>query len=252
MVLRMRRVGCSRSLVSAAGAVGLLVWAGSPARAAEADYCVTCKNPDQVYRCRVTGAGGPNDALKLYCVIRTAKEGNHASCAATAASPACHGIVKVYAYDGPKLPENLTSDPRIRELKQRIEHDQRAFAKPKGDAPKTLFELGGRAVSASRKGLQSAGEVLGVTSSPADQAPPATTGTPQPVTAPPHLPQATNVPTTTASVSQPAASEGTVKHVKRAAQSASSAVGSFARKSYRCVLSLFRHCSGKTQEQSVE
>ena len=38
-------------------------------------------------------------------------------------------------------------------------------------------------------------------------------------------------------------SPGFGQRVKQAAQSSGSAVGGFARKSYNCMLSLFRHCS---------
>ena len=218
-------------------AAAAFVWLTPSALAADADYCVTCKNPDQTYRCRVAGVGSrPHDALKLYCVIRTAKEGNHASCKATTATTACHGVVKVYDYNGPALPEGLTADPRVRELKQRIEQDQRAFEKPKGNEPKTLFELGGRAMSASRRGLRNAGEAIGVTSS-ADEAPaPAAPTAALPSEAP-----------AAASMAEPTENVGTVGRVKQAARDAGSAVGGFARKSYNCVLSLFSNCSEEAE-----
>lgn len=183
-----------------------LVWAPSPAAAA--DYCVTCKNPDETYRCRVTGIKA-TDALKLYCVIRTAKEGNHASCKAERATADCVGLVKVYAYDGPALPEELTSDPRVREMRERVERDQRTFQEPEGEAPKSLFELGGRAVDASRRGLRNAGSAIGLGSSEAE-APPA----PPP----------------------PAPTASTAERE------------SFARRSYRCMRSLFRNCGAQDKE----
>jgi hypothetical protein len=250
----MDRHACPRTVCCAVVAAGLFAWA-LPAISAEADYCVTCKNPDVTYRCRVTGVGKrPSDALKLYCVIRTAKEGNHGSCAAESATSACNGLVKVYTYDGPTLPEGLTADPRIRELKQRVEQDQRAFEKPKGDAPKTLFQLGGRAVNASAKGLRNARSALGGSSSD-DAAPaPAPAAAPPPAAAAPStasLPPETQA--TTGSVPEATESVGTATRVKQAAQGASSAVGGFARKSYRCVRSLFRNCSGEPEDgQALE
>ena len=222
-----------RSLAFALLAAAALAWFAPSAQAASVDYCVTCKNPDEVYRCRVTGVGSkPSDALKLYCVIRMAKEGHHASCAAESATTTCVGLVKVLNYDGPALPENLTSDPRVRRLEQKVERSQQDFAKPKGNEPKSLFELGGRAVSASKKGLRNAGSAIGLTSSGREAAQPRTSSTSA-------LPAQPAPRTATA---QPTESVGTVTRVKRAAQSASSAVGGFARKSYHCVLSLFRHC----------
>ena len=51
----------------------------APAAAEGASYCVTCTGPDQTYVCNVTGEGTRRtDALKLYCIVRTAKEGGHA------------------------------------------------------------------------------------------------------------------------------------------------------------------------------
>ena len=174
------------------------------------DYCVTCKGPDEIYRCRVTGENiKPSDALKLYCVIRTAKEGNHASCSAEKATSACVGLVKVYTYDGPSLPQGLTSDPRVRELNRKVERDRRTFEEPSGKEPKSLFELGGRAVDASRKGLKNAGSAIGIGSEAAPQAAPA----------PPAARAANPTPAPAPTQSK-----------------------SFARRSYDCMLTFFRHC----------
>src|SRR5680860_885350 len=195
-----------------AAALGLFVSA-----AQAADYCVTCKGPDETYRCRVTGTGAKaNDALKLYCVIRTAKEGNHASCSAQKATAACVGLVKVYTYDGPSLPEALTSDPRVRELKSKVERNQQTFEEPNGAEPKSLFELGGRAVDASRKGLRDAGSAIGIGSTGSETAPQAA---PQTAPVPPARQAAAPAPTP-----------------------AEPARKSFARRSYDCMLSLFRDC----------
>jgi len=227
----MGQAACPEPLLHAALVAGLLLGGSSAALAADAEYCVTCTNPDQTYRCKITGVGKrPSDALKLYCVIRTAKEGNHAECKAAAASAACNGVAKVYSYDGPSLPQSATADPRVRELKQKVEQDRRTFAEPKGDAkgeaPKTLFELGGRAVDASAKGLRGARSALGGSSdNPAPN--------PPPVPATGALPAATPAPPPP----KPAESVSTATRVKQAA-----------RKSYNCVLSLFRHCS----EEEVE
>jgi hypothetical protein len=146
------------SLSHVALAAGLLGWATPAALADEAAYCVRCTGPDQTYVCKVSAGGGkPSDALKLYCVVRTAKEGHHASCSAESNTPACKGVEKVYSYDGP-LPEDFAADPRVKKLTKKIEDQQGAFDKPKSDskAPKTLVELGGRAVNASRQGWRGA------------------------------------------------------------------------------------------------
>ena len=235
---------CPRPILSAMLIATAFVWLTPSAKAANAVYCVTCKNPDQTYRCKVAGVGSrPHDALKLYCVIRTAKEGHHASCKATAATAACQGVVKVYDYNGPSLPEGLADDPRIQKFKKRAAEDKRAFEKPTGDEPKTLFELGGRAMDASRKGLRNAGSAIGVSSS-ADEAP-ATANAELPPTAK-TAPLPVEQPAET-SMAEPVESVGTATRMKHAAQNAGSAVGGFARKSYNCVLSLFSNCSEEAE-----
>ncbi len=188
----------------------LLATAASPALSADASYCVTCKNPDQTYLCRVNAGGAKaSDALKLYCVIRTAKEGNHASCSAVR-SANCNGIEKIYSYDGP-LPEDIASD--VRKVQEKIRQKQKEFEKPESDGPDTLVELTGRA----RDRLRNARGAL----SGSDEA----AGQPLPEEALP-----------------PAASTAAVPEATQA--NAGERPG-FARRSYRCVVSLFRNCSGE-------
>jgi hypothetical protein len=218
-----------QALSLAAVATGLFACATQAAHAAEASYCVSCKNPDQTYLCRVSAGGSrPSDALKLYCIVRTAKEGRHSSCSAEHTSRGCNGVEKVYSYDGP-TPEDLTSDPRIEKFTDKIEREGKAFEQPKGNQPKTLVELTGRAVSASRQGLRNARSRFGGSSQEINQSLPD-----EPLSydqAPAPL-AAEIAPPPVSDVSQP-----------NRAQRASSAVGGFARKSYRCVASLFRKCS---------
>ncbi len=221
---------CGAIIASAALAASVVVWQTASAAADDASYCVTCTGPDQTYRCRVTGESSkPNDALKLYCVIRTAKEGHHASCSAENATAACAGVEKVYSYDGPTIPEEIARDPRVKSLMSRVEHDQQAFAKPKGEAPQTMVELTGRAFNASRQGLRNARAALGGSSD-----------APQPL---PPSPQTTG---STASSAAAAAGADSPSRMQRA----SAAMGSLARKSYRCLRSLFRNCSGDTAATS--
>lgn len=183
--------------------IALAPLANTPAaNAASIDYCVTCKGPDETYRCRVQGSGATqSDALKLYCVVRTAKEGGHASCSAKRAGAGCVGLVKVYQYDGPALP--ATADPRLRQLNERVERDGRAFDEKSGGQPKSLFELGDRAYDASKRGLRNAGSAVGLgASEPKAAAPP-----------------------------PPPAAQTNKRESKN-----------FAHRSYDCVMSLFRDC----------
>jgi hypothetical protein len=208
IVLRIAAIAASFACLAAAALAG------------DASYCVTCTGPDQVYRCRITGQGSkPSDALKLYCVIRTAKEGHHASCSAENATPACAGPEKVYAYDGPDI-DQIVQDPRVKNLMSRVEHENKAFDKPKGEGPQTMVELTGRALTASRQGWRNAKSALGGSSGE---------------TAPlPVSPQASSTEASAASAATSSPSR---------MQRASSAMGSLARKSYRCLRSFFRHCS---------
>jgi hypothetical protein len=203
----------------AAAATWLLAGAAATPLLADATYCVTCKNPDQTYLCRVsTGGGKPSDALKLYCVIRTAKEGNHASCSAVSGAN-CNGIEKVYSYDGP-MPEDFAADARgkVKKFKEKIEHEQKAFEKPKTDAPDTLVELTGRARERWRNAR---GSLTGSGASPNESLPPSETEAVQDNGA------------SVAASPTPEANAGDQPGL--------------ARRSYRCVMSLFRNCRGQAE-----
>ncbi|MGV1013822.1 MAG: hypothetical protein ACOYB4_02515, partial [Methyloceanibacter sp.] len=213
-----------RPLLGAGLAACLLAWAMPAVFANEAIYCLTCKGPDQTYRCQVTGVGArANDAVKLYCIVRTAKEGGHASCSADRGTEACQGPMKVYSYDGPAIPPEIAADPRVQGLADRISRDQETFDKPQAKGPKTMVEVGSRAVSASRQGLRNARSRFGGTSQPEETAP-----LPAP---PPAQTGGSNLPSASEDLDRP-------NRVRRAG----SAVGGFARKSYRCMASLFRNC----------
>ena len=188
-------------------AVALILFALASAEAGDATYCVICKGPDQTYLCRVTGEVSQSDAVKLYCVVRTAKEGGHASCAARNATASCNGVEKTYSYSGPSIPEGLAGDPRVKKFMGRIEKDQKEFQQD--DKRKSLVEVTGQALSASRRGWRNMRASLGGRE------------------------EANH------SSALSAASQSTVPPERRRG------VGSFARNSYRCVRSLFRHCRGE-------
>ena len=217
-----------------------LVMATQSAYASEATYCVTCKNPGQTYLCRVNAGGAkPSDALKLYCIMRLAKEGQHGSCSAERGASGCHGVEKAYNYEGP-LPEDFAADPRVRKFTDKLDQERKVFEQPKGDQPKSLVELGGRAVNASRQGLRNARSRIGGSSQEINQSLPEPApiyNQPLPEPAPPY----DQSPGPLAADSAPPL--GPELDQPNRAQRASSAVGGFARKSYRCVASLFRKCS---------
>lgn len=228
-------------------AAALLLCALSSSEAGDAAYCVTCKGPDQTYLCRVTGEEvNRSDAVKLYCVVRTAKEGGHASCAARDADAGCNGIEKTYSYNGPGIPEGLTGDPRVQNLMQRVEKEQKAFDK---DDRKSLVEVTGQAVSASRRGIRNmrasiAGRDEPEQSPAPSNPPPAGVASQEPL---PELPgeDAPAVPLSAAE--PPSAPSAAAIPAESAAPERKSRVKSMARNTYRCVRSLFRRCREQTE-----
>jgi hypothetical protein len=217
-------------------ALALAFCSVASARAGEAAYCVTCQSPDQTYLCRVNGDEvGESDAVKLYCVVRTAKEGGHASCVARNATAGCNGVEKTYTYNGPSIPEGVAEDPRVKKFVRHVEKEQKAF--DKNEKRKSLVEVTGEALSASRRGWRSMRASLGghedVAQSPASSsATPSHPAVQEPL---PELPHGTpNIPLSAA----PAQSAAPPPEHRRS-------VGSIARNTYRCVRSLFRRCSSE-------
>jgi hypothetical protein len=216
-------------------AVTLILCALCSAEAGDVSYCVTCKGPDQTYLCRVTGDDvSQSDAVKLYCVVRTAKEGGHAACAARDATASCNGVEKTYSYKGPSIPEGLAGDPRV---KKRMEKDQKAFQQD--DKRKSLVEVTGQALSASRRGWRNIRASLGGREE-ANQSSVPSSAEPSGSAAPlPELPSQT-----TPTIPLSAASQSTVSPERKRG------VGSFARNTYRCVRAFFRHCRSDAEAQS--
>jgi hypothetical protein len=228
----------------------------APAAAEAASYCVTCTGPDQIYVCNVTGEGTRRtDALKLYCIVRTAKEGGHASCAARNEVSGCQGVMKVYAYDGPSLPAVMGQTPAVD-----AGIDEAFDQQPKNEAPKTLVEATGRAYSASRRGIRNVRARFGggsedVQSPPANVA--ATDTLPSSAAAQgslPELPGASPSPPTPlpSSMTPSTSAEATLaaappKESKGRIRRSAESVGRFAKKSYRCVRSLFFKCRSEPQ-----
>ena len=228
-------------------AASLLLCALSGVEAGEAAYCVTCKGPDQTYLCRVNGeAIGRNDPVKLYCVERTAKEGGHASCGARDASAGCNGVEKTYSYNGPDIPEGLAEDPRVKKLMDRVQKEQKAFDK---EARKSLVEVTGQAVSASRRGIRNMRASIAGRDEPEQTAPPASAPAPgyaakEPL---PELPggAAPAVPLSVAD--DPSAAPAAMPPAESAAPpERKSRVKSIA----RCVRSFFRRCGSDADAPS--
>jgi hypothetical protein len=129
-IVRSKPISCRLALGGPIATAGLFAFPIGPAPAGEAAYCVACTGPDQTYLCRVTGEGASqNDIFKLYCTVRTAKQGRHASCAATQKVESCHGKLKTYHYRGPWLPASLAKNPQVQRFMSKIEQDY--SSKPK-------------------------------------------------------------------------------------------------------------------------
>jgi hypothetical protein len=239
----------------AALAAGLLASGAQPARAGQAAFCVTCKGPDQTYLCRVTGEDvSRSDALKLYCVVRMAKEGSHSSCAARNETAGCNGTERTYSYNGPSIPSDLAEDPRVKKLMERVDGDQKNF---RNDKRKSLVEVTGEAMSASRRGLSNVRTSLGGGGDEASQSvAPSTSAAPSASgEALPDLPGERAAPLPSSAAPMPSADTATLSpdiitvppvhqsRVRRGAQN----VGHFARNGYHCVRSLFRHCRSESE-----
>jgi hypothetical protein len=240
------RAHASRLSSAAPFAAAMLFCALPGAEAGDAAYCVTCKGPDQTYLCRVTG-DVRSDAAKLYCVVRTAKKGRHASCGAREATAACNGVEKTYSYDGPAIPDELAEDPRVKKVMGRIEKEQKAF--DKDDEHKSLVEVTGQAVSASRRGWRNMrASITG--RDEVNPSPPPSSAAPAGSAAQEPLPE---LPSVAPALPLSAAPERTAPQADAIpAESAAPppqrkrGVGSFARNTYRCVRSLFRKCREQT------
>mgnify|MGYP005847816435 CR=1 FL=1 len=245
--------------------------ASSPAVAGNAAFCVTCSGPDRTYLCHVTGEDvRQDDALKLYCIVRTAKEGRHASCGARNEVGNCPGETKVYAYDGPSLPANVGDQTETIEADIDETFDQQT----EYEAPKTLVEATGRAYNASRRGMRNVRarfgrggaeqeqaalpsgpaptDTLPASAAPAGTLPELPSAEPSPLTPLPSAMtpeppmEATIAPAEPQSASQPAPVESKGR-IRRGAQK----VGKFAKKSYRCVRTLFRKCGEQQTEATA-
>lgn len=230
---------------------------GAAALAETAEFCVTCQGPDATYRCTFESESAMpgRPGLQLHCISTLAREGGHQSCAIGRASKApCAGTLKVLALPG-ATPRIVPSDP------------VQANSAP----PETTKVEGGSATPQQTTVLeppQADVEILGVRQAPAATVPPrepatvkrtwndtsGAAGQPAPVAKAPAGPaQAADAPDEAAA--EPANSyllkplDSAGKAVSNAAKStgealgkAGDAVGSAAKKSWKCLTSLFGDC----------
>lgn len=189
-------------------------------RAGQTDYCVVCKDPAQTYTCRVnTPDANPGDkALQLYCIIKTAKDGDHRSCKVERKTGVdCIGPVRTYSYRGPDLPKILRPKPGPDAHSNPVSTETAARTEPparKGEEPDTLVEITGRAVGAGKDGVEATGGAIKNAAGATGK--------------------------TIGKIGKKAG-----KQVGKTARGASSA----ARYAYDCVKSLFRECGGSEEPE---
>ena len=218
---------------------GLFASAVPDARAEDAAFCVTCKGPDQTYRCRVNGdLGSQSDALKLYCVVRTAKEGGHASCSARDDLAGCNGAEKTFSYDVPSIPSDLAQDPRVKKLRDQMARENKKFRQD--DEPSKSL------VGVSRRGIRNLRASLGGGEDEEQSPPPQSTTLPQDPL--PELPAQSSPPLPLSAVTEPSLqSAGIPLESATPPPERRNRVGSFTRNTYRCMRSLFRNCGSDAE-----
>jgi hypothetical protein len=161
-------------------------------------------------------------------------------------------VEKIYSYDGAPIPEGLAEDPRFKKVLGRIEKEQKAFDKE--DDHKSLVDVTGQAVSASRRGWRNmrasiTGRDEGSQSSPRGSAAPAGSAAQDPL---PELPGGTPALPLSAAPEPSVPSAGAIPAETVAPPpDRKRGVGSFARSTYRCVRSLFRKCREQTEAQGA-
>lgn len=121
------------------------------------EYCVSCAQPEALYRCVIDGARpGVTSSLQMLCVERLAKDGGHASCSVKRGVTVfdCDAPVKrVTVTDADAPPVNAASAP--------VSPGQVPVAapSPKGE-PKTVLEAAQRAKDATDAEFKKAGEQM--------------------------------------------------------------------------------------------
>lgn len=146
-----------------------------PGAAGSNSFCVSCVEPDRTYVCRVeTPKNNPGPgALQFYCIVRTAREEGHRSCAVTNATGGiCSGIEKTYTYNGPALPPEVQATlnnqagtpspapPPAASAPLPLQPSPPPADVKKDGPPETLVEMGARAGQAARSGLRATGSAV--------------------------------------------------------------------------------------------
>jgi hypothetical protein len=120
------------------------------------EFCVTCTDPDAVYRCAIQdGKPGGAQPLQLRCVTALAKEGGHATCSIK------HGTV--FECDGPlkRIPSSASDSPPPPSqvvTGKSGEASQAGQPPPPQTEPRTVVELAKQASDATSNQMKKAGQ----------------------------------------------------------------------------------------------
>jgi hypothetical protein len=136
------------------------------------EYCVSCSEPNALYRCVIEGAqprGG--QSLQMLCVTAMAKDGGHATCTVKRGTVfECDGAVKRVpwaALDAPAHPEASPPQPAATAAARPEPATGPALAAPAPDSrpgadapPQTVLELAKRTNEKTAEQMKKAGDTV--------------------------------------------------------------------------------------------
>jgi hypothetical protein len=144
--------------------VGLCAGLSACGAAGAQEYCISCTQPNAVYRCVIEDARPGGQSLTRLCLTALSREGGHASCSVKGGTVFdCNGAVKRVpwaAQEPGRVAEPAPSEPQPSQAPG-------SKAPPKGE-PKTVVDLAKQAnenMQKANEGMQeqaqSAGQAIG-------------------------------------------------------------------------------------------
>jgi hypothetical protein len=139
------------------GILSAVVLAALAGRAEAQEYCVSCSEPNALYRCVIEGARpGGAQSLQLLCVTSMAKDGGHAACSVKRGT--------VFECDGPvkRVPwASLEAPAQAQETDPAAAKPDASATKTEPDPdepPKTVADMAKRANEQTAEQMKKAGE----------------------------------------------------------------------------------------------
>jgi hypothetical protein len=144
--------------------VGLCAGLSGCGMALAQEYCISCTQPNAIYRCIIEDARPGGQSLTRLCLTAMTRDGGHASCSVKGGTVFdCNGPVKRVpwaAQEPGRVAEPAASEPQASEA-------AKGKAPPQGE-PKTMVDLAKRANENMQKAnedmkeqAQSAGQAIG-------------------------------------------------------------------------------------------